>query len=187
MNPLTLSEIIKKPKEIGPRPSLLIKSVTNVKKLRDMFDFTTKKNKLSKFHVLEPVILGLDKNKPFCIPKNKPWEELKKQKGNINLLSISKAEESEEHCFSVDYPGSFVKYEHPKQETWVVVGTLRDGEKKEQLGFELSVGDVIKMGREKYRVTELRQWVNEEKDKLMEHSTYYKSVLGGLLCYGDNL
>jgi hypothetical protein len=176
------SEISNSPKNKNPKTAdnkqkLLIKSFKNVKELKGLYDFTSKKNKINKFHVLESVILGTEKKRPFCIGKNFPWETLETKKEKEYLISISK-ESKEESEFTVDMPGSFVNYNQPKQETWVVVGTLKSSQNEKQMGFELSVGDVIKMGREQYRIAELRHWFNEDKDKIMEHSTYYKNVQG---------
>ena len=183
MNPLAISQTQTNPPNPLEKPRLLIKSTNNAKPLNDMFDFTSKRNRTSKFHVLEPVILGMDNRRPFCIAKNKPWEKLESKKGKTYSLSISKTED-QEHFFEVDVPGSFVEFGHPERETWLAVGTLRTSDTKEQVGYELSVGDVIKMGRERYRIAELRQWVNEDKEKLMEHCTYHHSVLGKTICLG---
>lgn len=166
-----------KPVKLGEPPKLLIKSFKNIKQLKNMYDFTSKKNKIKKFHVLESVILGTKKSKPFCIGKNPPWKKLDTQRDLHYLVSISR-EPEKDFEFAVDVPGSFVEFDQPRQSNWLVVGTLRS-KLGQQLGYELSVGDVLKMGRELYRIAEVRQWFDENKNKIMEHSTYLKSVLGG--------
>ena len=165
------------PKEEGE--SLLVKVIQNASPIKSLFDFTSKKNKTMKFKAFESVVLGVDKKKPVCVGVNPETRELEKKKDRQYMLSISKLIKTEDFPFQIEVPGNFIDLQYyPRRPIWLVVGSLRSSFGNKQLGWELSVGDRLKMGREEYRISEMRQWVDEEKDKIMLHETFLQNRLG---------
>ena len=165
------------PKEEGE--SLQVKVIQNASSIKSLFDFTSKKNKSMKFKAFESVVLGVDKKKAICVGVNPETRELEKKKDRQYMLSISKSVKEFETPFQIDVPGNFIDLQYyPRRPIWLVIGSLRSSFGDKQLGYELNVGDRLKMGREEYRISEMRQWVDEQKDKIMMHETFLQNRLG---------
>lgn len=162
--------------------SIVVKVVTNANAIPDLFDFTSKKNKLKKFKAFESIVLGTEKRRPVCVGVSSDVRELEKVKDRQYMLSVTKTPREEVlYPFQVDVPGRFIDIEsYPLRPIWLVLGSLKTSFGDKQLGFELSIGDRIKMGREEYRIKEMRQWLNEDKANVLMTSTFFQSHLGRL-------
>ena len=132
-----------------------------------------------KFKAFQSVVLGVDKKKPICVGVNPETRELEKKKDRQYMLSISKSIEKDIlDPFQVDVPGNYIDLQYyPRRPIWLVIGSLKSSFGDKQLGYELNIGDRLKMGREEYRISEVRQWVNEDKDKIMMHETFFQNRL----------
>jgi hypothetical protein len=157
--------------------SIIIKVVTNSTPIPNLFDFTSKRNKSKKFKAFESIVLGADKTKPVCVGVNPDVRELEKVKNRQYMLSITKDPNEELiHPFQVDVPGRFIDLDiYPLRPIWLSVGSLKTEFGNKQLGYELSLGDRLKMGREEYRINEMRQWLNEDKKNIIMLSTFFQS------------
>ena len=162
--------------------SIVVKVVTNANAIPDLFDFTSKKNKLKKFKAFESIVLGTEKRKPVCVGVNPDVRELERVKDRQYMLSVTKAANDEMlYPFQVDVPGRFIDIEsYPLRPIWLVLGSLKTAFGDKQLGHELTIGERIKMGREEYRIREMRQWLNEDKKNVVMQSTFFQSHLGKL-------
>ena len=60
--------------------SLRLSVIQNANLIKDLFDFTSKKNKYMKFKAFQSVVLGVDKKKPICVGVNPETRELEKMR-----------------------------------------------------------------------------------------------------------
>lgn len=160
--------------------SLVVKVIQNATSIPGLFDFNTKKNKLKKFKVFESIVLGMEKTRPICVGVDHDMQELETVKDRQYKLSISKKREDDsEFPYFVEVPGRFINLDsYPLRPIWLSVGSLKGSFGGKQLGYELSLGDRLKLGREEYRISEVRRWLQEDKKNVIMHATFFKSSLG---------
>jgi hypothetical protein len=160
--------------------SLIVNVIQNGNSIPELFDFNTKKNKLKKFKVFESIVLGIEKKKPMCVGVDPDVQELEHVQDRQYKLSISKRKEDElDFPYFVEVPGRFINLDsYPLRPIWLSVGSLKTAFGDKQLGFEVSLGERLKLGREEYRVNEIRRWLSEDKKNVIMHSTFFKNSLG---------
>ena len=137
------------------KPVVEIKAVTWDKDSHGLFDYENSYYDMRKFQIAKPVIIGRQKAEINCWSKNEVTSDSVKKDTEF-LLSISQSTENK-LSFWVDVPGDFTNNSNfPQRNNFLIVRSLKCRDGKNQRGYPLKPGEVIKLGRVEYKVREIR-------------------------------
>ena len=137
------------------KPVVEVKAVTWDKDSHGLFDYENSYYDMRKFQIAKPVVIGRNQNEINCWSKTHSFSEQDRQKTEF-LLSISQNPEDRSN-FSVDVPGQFSNHEqYPVRHSYLIVRSLKCKDGRNQRGYRLSPGEIIKLGRVEYRVREIK-------------------------------
>ena len=138
-----------------PKPVVEVKAVTWDKDSHGLFDYENSYYDMRKFQIAKPVVIGRNKNEINCWSKVHNFVEKDKQDTEF-LLSISQNKEDKSK-FSVDVPGHFENNDQfPVRHNYLIVRSLKCRDGRNQRGYGLHPGEIIKLGRVEYRVREIK-------------------------------
>ena len=137
------------------KPVVEVKAVTWDKDSHGLFDYENSYYDMRKFQIAKPVVIGRNKNEINCWSKLHSFKPPEKQDTEF-LLSISQNQEDKSK-FSVDVPGQFTNHtQFPVRHNYLIVRSLKCKDGRNQRGYELHPGEIIKLGRVEYRVREIK-------------------------------
>ena len=137
------------------KPVVEVKAVTWDKDSHGLFDYENSYYDMRKFQIAKPVVIGRNKNEINCWSKNQNFIENERRETEF-LLSISQNHEDRSK-FSVDVPGQFRNHEQfPVRHNYLIVRSLKCKDGRNQRGYSLHPGEIIKLGRVEYRVREIK-------------------------------
>lgn len=138
-----------------PKPVVEVKAVTWDKDSHGLFDYENSYYDMRKFQIAKPVVIGRNRNEINCWSKTHNFSEQDRQDTEF-LLSISQNPE-ERANFTVDVPGQFNNHEqYPVRHNYLIVRSLKCRDGRNQRGYQLKPGEIIKLGRVEYRVREIK-------------------------------
>ena len=160
------------PARSNSRPVVEVKAVTWDKDSHGLFDYENSYYDMRKFQIARSVKIGRHSDEIHCWSQNQKLEP-KMNESTEYLLTISQKRESRE-TFEVDVPGKFANNEKATdRKSYLIVRSLKCTDGRNQRGFELQPGQVIKLGRVEYRVREFKiQTENGFVVKSIEEENY---------------
>ena len=137
------------------KPVVEVKAVTWDKDSHGLFDYENSYYDMRKFQIAKPVLIGRNKNEINCWSKNHKFSDSEKNETEY-LLSISQ-NQRDRAKFSVDVPGDFQNNaQFPYRHNYLIVRSLKCKDGRNQRGYKLNPGEIIKLGRVEYRVREIK-------------------------------
>lgn len=137
------------------KPVVEIKAVTWDKDSHGLFDYENNYYDMRKFQIAKPVLIGRQKNEINCWSSHNDLKESIKDETEL-LLSISQSPQNK-HSFWIDVPGNFTNSsKFPERNNFLIVRSLKCKDGKNQRGYTLKPGEMIKLGRVEYVVREIR-------------------------------
>ena len=137
------------------KPVVEVKAVTWDKDSHGLFDYENSYYDMRKFQIAKPVLIGRSKNEINCWGKGHKFTENNKDETEF-LLSISQDNEKRS-SFWVDVPGDFTNKEtFPTRHNFLIVRSLKCKDGRNQRGYSLNPGEVIKLGRVEFKVREIK-------------------------------
>jgi len=150
-------------------PVVEVKVVTWNKESHGLFDYENNYYDMKKFSIMNSVMISRKRGEINVSDKDKMIQE-NTSNNEIDpeyLLSIGKGERSETD-YSIEVPGDFPNGHTAPKPTYLIVRSLKCKDGRSQRGFSLSPGNVIKLGRMEYRVTEIQTGHDESTVKKIE-------------------
>lgn len=164
------------------KPVVEVKAVTWDKDSHGLFDYENSYYDMRKFQIAKSVRIGRIKSEINCWSKTHVFEEKEKPDTEF-LLSLSQDTENKE-SFSVDVPGEFTNHgDFPVRHNFLIVRSLKCKDGRNQRGYPLKPGEVIKLGRVEFRVREIKvpcQKVEGEFQVLTAEEEEEKDFMSGL-------
>ena len=150
-------------------PIVEVKVVTWNKESHGLFDYENNYYDMKKFSILNSVVISRKRGDIQVSDKDKPQEN--PDLGDTDpeyLLSIGKGQRSETN-YSIEVPGDFPNGHLAPKPTYLIVRSLKCKDGRSQRGFSLTPGNVIKLGRMEYRVTEIQTGHDETTIRKIEN------------------
>lgn len=150
-------------------PIVEVKVVTWNKESHGLFDYENNYYDMKKFSILNSVVISRKRGDIQVSDKDKPLEN--QDLGDTDpeyLLSIGKGQRSETN-YSIEVPGDFPNGHLAPKPTYLIVRSLKCKDGRSQRGFSLTPGNVIKLGRMEYRVTEIQTGHDETTIRKIEN------------------
>lgn len=146
-------------------PLVELKSVTWSKESHGLFDYEFANYEMKKIQATQSVRIFRMDSEVFCQPKTNECNN------NISpevqyLMSITQERENSDN-FYIDIPGDFGNSPNHIP-THLIIRSLKSSDGKKQRGYELQIGDTIKMGRVEFKVLEKKYF--NPKGKLVVES-----------------
>lgn len=147
-------DILKKKPLFKTKQVAEIKAVTWNKDSHGLFDYENSYYDMRKFQISYSVRLYREDNE-VQISKKTDFEN---KTGVQFLLSVTKEERerSNNSRYYIDVPGDFPQGQSAPNPTYLIVRSLKCKDGRNQRGYHLKTGDVIKLGRIEYRVLEIQ-------------------------------
>lgn len=147
-------DILKKKPLFKTKQVAEIKAVTWNKDSHGLFDYENSYYDMRKFQISYSVRLYREDNE-VQISKKTDFEN----KTSVQfLLSVTKEERERSNSsrYYIDVPGDFPQGQLAPNPTYLIVRSLKCKDGRNQRGYHLKTGDVIKLGRIEYRVLEIQ-------------------------------
>ena len=158
-----------------------IRVVTWQKDSYGLFDYDYNSYQIQNFCTAKPVIIGRNGNAIDCWSKHNHFTPDQLIEREL-LLSISQGRK-DKNRFWVGSSNQIncERHFHPK-EKYLIVRSLKSDNGRSQMGYPLSVGDCLKLGRIEFFVREMKVWKNINKPgelKLLKTSKLSKLAATG--------
>jgi hypothetical protein len=142
-------------------PTVELKAVTWNKDSHGLFDYENNQYEMKKFQISHPVKIYRINND--IIPTTKDEIPTHENHKTEFLLSISQDALAKEKFFinvAPQFPATDIVSLAPNPNLYLIVRSLKAVDGKNQRGYAVSPGDIIKLGRIEYRVTECQVGVD---------------------------
>lgn len=138
-------------KSLNSKQVVEIKAVTWNKDSHGLFDYENSFYDMRKFQIMNSVIIFRSNSEIEQVQKNDP--NISQLTNNSEfLLSINQQTNEKNNRYFIDIPGDFPERRIAPNPTYLIVRSLKQKDGRNQRGYTLKPGNVMKLGRMEYRV-----------------------------------
>lgn len=130
-----------------------IKAVTWNKDSHGLFDYENAYYDMKKFQIIQPTALYRHNNEIHA--RQREGMEIENQQGSEFLLMVSKLRNGPDQYY-IDITGGDGQGTNSRRPSYLIVRSLKCTDGRNQRGYQLQTGDIMKLGRIEYKVFEIR-------------------------------